>query len=118
MDGRIFTVVTQINSNLSRKWTADKMAESVGLSVPHFIRLFKEEIKNPPVAYLCEQRLERAKDLLETTFIQIQQICAQVGIPNESHFTRNFKKKYGTTPTEYRRNFYESQQLNSPNGQK
>ncbi|MFN0141365.1 MAG: helix-turn-helix domain-containing protein [Pyrinomonadaceae bacterium] len=67
---------------------------------------------------MCEQRLERAKDLIETTFLQIQQICLEVGIPNESHFTRDFKKKYDRTPTEYRKQFHESQQQNSPFGQK
>lgn len=110
MDGRIFQIVTQINSELSRHWTVEEMARSVGLSVPHFIKLFKLEIKTPPHAYLCNQRLEKAKDLVESTFLQMQEICAQVGLPNGGHFTFDFKRKFGKTPTEHRRHFHELQQ--------
>lgn len=110
MDGRIFQVVTQINSDLSCHWTVEKMAKSVGLSIPHFIKLFKLEIKTPPHTYLCNQRLEKAKELVESTFLQMQEICTQVGLPNGGHFTRDFKYKFGKTPTEHRKHFHELQQ--------
>ena len=110
MDGRIFQVVTQINSDLSHHWTDEEMATSVGLSVPHFIKLFKLEIKTPPHAYLCNRRLDKAKNLVESTFLQMQEICAKVGLPNYGHFTRDFKRKFGKTPTEHRKDFHELQQ--------
>ena len=117
MDGRIFQVTNQINSDLSHHWTVDGMAESVGLSIPHFSKLFKQEAKSPPHTYLCELRLEKAKELVVTTFLHIQEVCTQVGIQNESHFTRDFKKKFGLTPTEYRKLHWEKQQAETESGQ-
>ena len=117
MDGRIFHIKEKLSQNLGHSWCVEEMAESVGLSIPHFIKLFKQEIKIPPHTYICELRLEKAKELVVTTFLHIQEVCTQVGIQNESHFTRDFKKKFGLTPTEYRKQQWEIHQSNSPDGQ-
>jgi AraC-like DNA-binding protein len=57
----------------------------------------------PPLQYLRHLRLEEARRLLENSFKQVKVIAAAVGLPDRSHFTRDFKEKYGCTPSEYRR---------------
>ena len=118
MDGRIFSLQDQIIKKLEHCWTIEEMARKLDLSAPHFQKLYKQKIGVSPVAWLRERRLEKARELLETTFWQMKQIGVAVGMPNDSHFTRDFKKKYGVTPTEYRRQFWEKIQAESKNGQK
>lgn len=107
MDGRIFHLCDCIFRDLKKGWTIEKMAEITELSVPHFQKLFKTETGLPPITHLRDLRLEKARQLLEESFHQINQIGREVGMPNESHFTRDFKKKFGTTPTQYRKQYWE-----------
>lgn len=110
MDGRIFHLCNCIFRDLKQGWTTEQMAEITQLSVPHLHKLFKTEIGLPPITHLRDLRLEKARKLLEGSFNQIKQIGVEIGMPNISHFTRDFKKKYGVTPTEYRRQKWEKDQ--------
>ena len=56
----------------------------------------------PPIRYLRLLRMERAKDLLESSFLSVKEIAFQVGLNDESHFVRDFKSTYGFSPALYR----------------
>jgi transcriptional regulator GlxA family with amidase domain len=79
------------------------MATSVNLSYSRLEHLFKAETGSTPLNYLRKLRIEKARELLETTFLTNQQIIIRVGIYDESHFVRDFKKAYGRSPSEYRK---------------
>lgn len=79
------------------------MAASVNLSYSRLEHLFKAETGITPVSYLKKLRIEKARELLETTFLTNQQIIVKVGICDESHFIRDFKKAYGLQPSQYRK---------------
>lgn len=49
--------------------------------------------------------MERAKDLLESSFLSVKEIAYQVGLNDESHFVRDFKSTYGFSPALYRTRF-------------
>jgi len=51
----------------------------------------------------------KAEKMLRTTFLSIKQILKQVGIASNAHFVRDFRRKYGTTPTAYRRSIRRKQ---------
>ncbi|MCD9188198.1 MAG: AraC family transcriptional regulator [Pyrinomonadaceae bacterium] len=116
MDGRIFHLCDCIFRDLKKSWTIEQMAEITELSVPHFQKLFKAQIGSPPITYLRDLRLEKAREFLEVSFHQIKQIGIEVGMPDDSHFTRDFKKKYGVTPTEYRNQYWQKIQVEQQNG--
>ena len=59
----------------------------------------------PPIRYLRLLRMERAKELLESSFLSVKEIAHQVGLNDESHFVRDFKATYGFSPALYRSNF-------------
>lgn len=61
-------------SDLSHHWKVAEMAEKVNVSVSHLNRLFKAEFNLSPMQYLQELRLERAADLLKSSFLSIKQI--------------------------------------------
>lgn len=118
MDGRIFHIKEKILSNLQHQWTIEEMAQEVELSSPHFIKLFKSNVGSAPITFLRDLRLNKARDFIENTFLQIQEIRLKVGMLQDSHFTRDFKKKYGVTPTEYRKYHWKKTQVEFKNGHK
>ena len=52
--------------------------------------------------YLKSLRMQRAKQLIDSTFLNTKQIMQMVGIKDESHFVREFKKIYGLPPGTYK----------------
>jgi transcriptional regulator GlxA family with amidase domain len=102
MDQRMLTVVRLIQKDLSRQLTIEEIARAVSLSPAHLRALFKAETGMTPLQYQKKLRLSEAKGLLETTFLNVQEIMARVGINDVSHFIRDFKRAYGSTPIRYR----------------
>jgi AraC-like DNA-binding protein len=103
MDGRVLKAVALIQDNLHREVTTGGLATAVNLSPSRLHQLFKDEIDLSPGKYLRLLRMQRAKDLLENTFLSVKQIMAKIGVTDESHFVRDFKRTYGFTPARYRR---------------
>lgn len=103
MEKRILFLRKQMLSNLRHSPTIEEMARSVNLSESRLQELFKSEIGLSPVQYLKHLRLETTRDLLENSFKQVKQIGFTVGMSDQSHFVKDFKEKYGATPTEYRK---------------
>jgi transcriptional regulator GlxA family with amidase domain len=92
-----------MRGNLHRPLSITEIATSINLSYSHLEHLFKAETGTAPANYLKTLRIERASELLETTFLTIQQIVVKVGINDESHFVKDFKKAYGLNPSQYRK---------------
>ncbi|HEX8130518.1 MAG TPA: helix-turn-helix domain-containing protein [Pyrinomonadaceae bacterium] len=106
MDSRILKVIELMRSNLHRPLSISEMATSVNLSYSRLEHLFKAETGTTPATYRKRLRIERACELLETTFLTIQQIVVTVGIHDESHFVKDFKKAYGMNPSQYRKHYH------------
>jgi AraC-like DNA-binding protein len=82
-----------------------EFAQSVNLSVWRLSHIFKSDVGMPPMRYLRLLRMERAKDLLESSFLSVKEIAYRVGLNDESHFVRDFKSTYGASPALYRTHF-------------
>jgi two-component system response regulator YesN len=102
MDPRVQKVIHLIQKDLSRKLILDEVARSVNLSPAHFRALFKAETGMTPAQYQKKLRLLESRRLLETTFLNVQEIMNRVGFNDDSHFVRDFKKAYKLTPVQYR----------------
>ena len=105
MDVRVQNVVALMRRDLRAKLTLQDMARSVNLTSFHFCHLFKAETGRSPAKYLKAMRLERARELLETTFLSVKEIRALVGLNDESHFARDFRATYGVTAQAYREQY-------------
>ncbi len=46
--------------------------------------------------------MRKAESMLRTTFFSVKELLKQVGLGSNSHFVRDFRKKYGMTPTAFR----------------
>ena len=93
-----------------------EFAQSVNLSVWRLCHIFKSDVGMPPIRYLRLLRMERAKGLLESSFLSVKEIAFQVGLNDESHFVRDFKSTYGFSPALYRTHFKNSHTEAPPNG--
>ncbi|HWS99643.1 MAG TPA: AraC family transcriptional regulator [Pyrinomonadaceae bacterium] len=105
MDQRVQKTISLMKENLHRGWPAGRLAKFVNLSSSRLHQLFKEETGLPPAKYLRLLRMERAVELLETSYLSVKEVMAKVGVTDESHFVRDFKKTYGLTPARYRERF-------------
>lgn len=93
-----------------------EFAQSVNLSVWRLCHIFKSDVGMPPIRFLRQLRMERAKDLLESSFLSVKEIAFQVGLNDESHFVRDFKATYGYSPALYRSRFKSNKEENGQNG--
>jgi len=81
---------------------AGNIAAILNLSVSRFRHLFKKETGKSIKQYQKMVRLERARELLENSFLRVKEITAIVGIGDVSHFTRDYKVLYGEPPSQTR----------------
>ena len=93
-----------------------ELAQSVNLSVWRLCHIFKSDVGMPPIRYLRLLRMERAKHLLESSFLSVKEIAFQVGLNDESHFVRDFKSTYGFSPALYRSHFRNNSATEEHNG--
>ena len=102
MDRRIEASIKAIHNEIHRNVPVAELAQLVRLSTSHFIRLFKAETSLTPKQYVRCIRMEQAEALLNGSFLSVKEIAASVGVGDRSHFSRDFKKLHGRTPTDFR----------------
>ena len=86
------------NENL----TVDDIASELAVSKMKLYRKLKETVDMSPTEYIRHIRLENAARLLKTTGKTVQEIIYACGFSSKTWFYREFQKKYGITPNEYR----------------
>ena len=74
----------------------------VGKKILSFHNIFKKSLKLSPKKYINNLRVEKAKYLLQTTNLPIDEIGFECGFLNHVYFSYAFKKVLGITATEYR----------------
>lgn len=104
----IEAAVAYFNENYNTKVSVDDYAESLHISTNWFIRNFKLYMKISPAQYILSLRMVNAQSLLENTEYNIGEIAEIVGYDNPLYFSRVFKKEYGVSPAQYRKNLEES----------
>jgi two-component system response regulator YesN len=102
MDQRVQHIVAFIGNNYQRKLSLREMANTVNLSPWWLCHLFKADMGTSPERFLVQVRLEKARHLLETSFLSVKEVMAEVGIWDAGYFSRSFKAAYGVTPARWR----------------
>lgn len=105
MDKRVEKIIQMMREDVRGELCLSEFAQSVNLSVWRLCHIFKSDVGMPPMRYLRLLRMERAKDLLESSFLSVKEIAYRVGLNDESHFVRDFKSTYGSSPALYRSHF-------------
>jgi AraC-like DNA-binding protein len=99
---RILDVMQFIREQHTRKLSVGMLAKRVAMSPSHFAHQFSRIAHLSPMKYVREIRLERARALLGEQGARPTQVAREVGFESAAHFTREFKRRFGTPPSRYR----------------
>lgn len=104
-DADILRVQNWLDEHFDQPLLIDELAGRFGFGVRNFKRRFKEATGYTPLAYLQTLRLEKAKQLLETTRMSLDSITFAVGYEDSNSFRRLFLQRVGLLPAAYRKKF-------------
>lgn len=82
---------------------ANALSDAMAMSRAQLLRRLKSLTGNSPGYYIRTMRLEKAKELLETSDLTVSEVAYKTGFNSPSNFTKVFSDKYGITPSQYRR---------------
>ncbi|MFI2856162.1 helix-turn-helix domain-containing protein [Paenibacillus sp. JSM ZJ436] len=92
-----------IKDNLGEALSLERVAGYLHITPRHLTRSFRKFRQQSFVHYVQEQRVQRAKQLLLHTELQIKEISALCGFESVHYFTRIFTIKLGVSPARFRR---------------
>ncbi len=101
-DSRVKKAIRWLRENVAQPISLRSLAIDISISPRHLTRLFKGETNYAPMHYLHELRFEQAWHLLQSSDLQIKEICYRVGFEDVCNFKHEFKKRQGCTPCEFR----------------
>jgi AraC-like DNA-binding protein len=100
-------VLKFIDENLHREIGLNAVAEAAYLSPNYLSQLLKKQTGLAFVEWLTGRRMERAQHMLTHTTDRVSAIANKVGFTDEAYFTRRFTKRFGVSPSAYRRSLRE-----------
>lgn len=102
-DHALFSKLVQhLQTHPSEHFEVDMIARKIGMSRATFSRFFRRMTQTSFIDFVNERRIQRAGTLLRETSIPILDLALECGYKNLAHFNRQFKKRMGCTPSNYR----------------
>jgi PAS domain S-box-containing protein len=96
-------VVRYLRTNRNPKLSNAELAAAVGISERSLHRKIRQAMGLTPHEFMLRMRIEAAAELLATTDQPISQIAIQYGFCDQSAFTKQFSRRIGMTPKQFRR---------------
>ena len=87
----------------SSLFSVSRLAEGLGVSDSYLRREFSRAYGSSPISFLRDLRIARAKTLLKSEYLSVEQIAEQCGFSSASYFIQVFHKVTGISPDKYRR---------------
>ncbi|PHS55878.1 MAG: hypothetical protein COB17_10720, partial [Sulfurimonas sp.] len=98
------TIKKYIINNINEDLTLDDISNVVGYNKEYIVRLFKKEYGLAPHAFLMNEKVNKAKNLLQnSTHINLANIASDIGFYDQSHFSKFFKKSFAIAPSKYKK---------------
>lgn len=91
----------KILKDVSSDYTVEQLAETSGLTQAKLQEGFKILFARTVIEYIRHVRLEAARELINTTDLNISQIVYAIGFSSRSYFSKIFKKKFNISPNEF-----------------
>lgn len=104
-DAHINQLLDYLRENLTGQHSIDELAARVEMSRRTFTRHFQKATGMTLVTWLVNERLQRARELLETTTVPIEHIPELTGFQTPLSLRQHFKKRFQVTPSDWRRSF-------------
>lgn len=103
VDPRITQICTYIHEHLDTELNMDILAQQLYTSKNSLRLLFHKHIGQAPMDYVRSLRIQRARELLLSTTLTVNEIARMIGYQDQVPFSRAFRTMEGISPTEYRR---------------
>ncbi len=98
-------ILPYIKAHLSDPLSVDQLAAYVALNPQYLMRMFKKKTGKSILAYVSEERIALAKEMLLKTDWSLETITEKIGYISPAHFGALFKKFEGMSPGQYRKKF-------------
>jgi AraC-like DNA-binding protein/mannose-6-phosphate isomerase-like protein (cupin superfamily) len=99
---RIGEALSHLERNIHNEVNLEELASIAHMSRRSFLRVFQSATGTSPLAWLIDQRINRACSMLRHTDKQITEIAFEIGFNDSNYFTRQFRKVTGFSPRDYR----------------
>ena len=85
----------------------DFLARNLAISKNYLCKIFHDSTGKTPIEYLIDLRMETARKRLTQSNDTVSEIAKTVGYRDPLYFSKEFRKKYGRSPVQYRKEFTE-----------
>lgn len=102
-DQKILEAIRYLESNCQHPLSLPDLACRFGMSRSGFVNRFHKATGSPPIDFLINVRMRKAKILLTESRMTIREIASRVGFEDQAYFCRAFKRRFKTTPTSFRK---------------
>ena len=99
---RIGEAISHLERNIHREVNLEELASIAHMSQRSFLRVFQSATGTSPLAWVIEQRINRACHLLRHTDRRVTEVAFDVGFNDSNYFSRQFRKIAGLSPRDYR----------------
>jgi transcriptional regulator GlxA family with amidase domain len=104
-DSPIARVQNYVLDNVTEEFSVERLAGLAAMSTRHFSRVFSREVNMTPMEFVQRSRIDRARNLLETTDIPLKTVAYRSGFGSVRQMRVLFSDRLGLTPAQYRRQF-------------
>ncbi|UDF13624.1 helix-turn-helix domain-containing protein [Antiquaquibacter oligotrophicus] len=104
-DDRFSELLTWARARVGDDLTVADLATRASLSERTLARRFRERTGASPGAWLVAERFDRARELLESTDLYVDEVARASGLGSAANLRARFAQRFGVSPTEYRRAF-------------
>jgi len=95
-------ILSFMEKNLHKKLSLKPIAVEAGYSPTYLSTLFRKQTNYAPVSYFAHLKVLKACEFLDYTHMKVKEISYRLGYIDPYYFTRDFKKKVGMSPRQYR----------------
>lgn len=101
----VSNAIFRIESNLENGVTISEIAMDLGVSEMTLLRSFRKYLYMSPSEYILKIRMEKAVGMLTDPVLPIKEVAARLGYKNQLYFSAAFRKYYGISPGNWRKQF-------------
>ena len=98
-------VLDWMREHLDESLSLDEIARGAGFTLRTFQRRFRQQTGLSPLRWLTQQRVTRARELLETTDLSVEQVATRSGLGSAANLRKHLGRLLQTTPRAYRATF-------------
>ncbi|WP_258171341.1 AraC family transcriptional regulator [Paenibacillus sp. R14(2021)] len=103
IERQIKHAVRWLSYQYAQQISIEELSRNLGYHRTHLSKMFKQFTGVSPMQFLLKVRMDRAKELLnEQNRLSIDQVASSVGYADALYFSKQFRKTYGYSPSEYR----------------